>query len=202
MDCSPPGGFVLGFSKQEYWSGLPCLPPRYLLNPGIETTPLLSSVLLCGFFTTSATWIVQTGKSGWGQIWEDNEKLLPVENFQRVSLPTQLLSPLSLTIVRNECQHCAMLLFGHSVMSSSFLPHGLQHSRLPCPSPSPGACSNSCPLSWWCHPTSSSSVIPCSCLQSFPASGSFLMSQLYVLWITLNGLCIKYLLILTKNGKN
>ena len=148
MDCSPPGGFVLGFSKQEYWSGLPCLPPRDLLNPGIEITPLLSSVLLCGFFTTSATWIVQTGKSGWGQIWEDNEKLLPVENFQRVSLPTQLLSPLSLTIVRNECQRCAMLLFGHSVMSSSFLPHGLKHSRLPCPSPSPGACSNSCPLSW------------------------------------------------------
>ena len=50
-------------------------------------------------------------------------------------------------------------------------PHGLQHSRLPCPSPSPRACSNSCLLSWWCHPTLSSSVIPfSSCLQSFPAS--------------------------------
>ena len=53
----------------------------------------------------------------------------------------------------------------------------LQHARLPCPLPCPGACSNSCPLSWWCHPTISSSVIPFySCLQSFPASGSFLMS--------------------------
>ena len=73
-----------------------------------------------------------------------------------------------------------MLLFTHSVVSNSLWPHGLQHARLPCPSPSPGAYSNSCPLSWWCHPTISSSVVPfSSCLQSFPASGSFLMSQLF-----------------------
>ena len=65
-------------------------------------------------------------------------------------------------------------------MSNSLRPHGQQHARLPSPSPSPGACSNSCPLSQWCHPTISSSVIPFpSCLQSFPASGSFLMSQLF-----------------------
>ena len=56
----------------------------------------------------------------------------------------------------------------------------MQHARLPCPSPSPGACSNSCPLSQWCHPTISSSVVPFSCLQSFPASGPFLMSRLFV----------------------
>jgi len=57
-------------------------------------------------------------------------------------------------------------------------PHGLQHARLPCPSPTPRVCSNSCPLSRWCHPTISSSVIPFSFhLQSFPASGSFPMSQ-------------------------
>ena len=56
----------------------------------------------------------------------------------------------------------------------------VQHSRLPCPSPTPRACSNSCPLSWWCHPTISSSVIPFSShLQSFPASGSFPVSQLF-----------------------
>ena len=54
--------------------------------------------------------------------------------------------------------------------------HGLQHARFPCPSPSPGVCSNSYPLSWWCHPTISSSVVPLSsCLQSCPASGSFPM---------------------------
>ena len=68
----------------------------------------------------------------------------------------------------------------HSVMSDSLWLHGLQHARVPCPSPSPGACSNSCPLSQWCHPTISTSVAPfSSCLQSFPASGSFQMSQFF-----------------------
>ena len=70
--------------------------------------------------------------------------------------------------------------FSRSVMSDCFWPHGLQHTRLPCPSPIPGAYSNSCPLSQWCCPTILSSVIPfSSCLQSFPASGSFLMSQFF-----------------------
>ena len=63
----------------------------------------------------------------------------------------------------------------------SFRSHGPQHTRLPCPSPYPRACSNSCPSSQWCHPTISSSVIPFSfCLQSFPESGSFPVSQLFV----------------------
>ena len=70
--------------------------------------------------------------------------------------------------------------FSWSVMSDSLQPHGLQHARLPCPSLTPGACSNSCPSSRWCHPTISSSVIPfSSCLQSFTASGSFPMSRLF-----------------------
>ena len=66
-------------------------------------------------------------------------------------------------------------------MSDSLQPHGLQHARPPCPSPTPEVSSNSCPLSQWCHPTISSSVIPffSSCLQSFPASGSFPMSQFF-----------------------
>ena len=68
--------------------------------------------------------------------------------------------------------------FGHSVVSSSLQPHGLQCTGLPCPSPTLRAYSNSCPLSWWCHPTISSSVIPFSSHpQSFPASGSFQMSS-------------------------
>ena len=63
-------------------------------------------------------------------------------------------------------------------MSDSLQSHGLQQARLPCPSPTPEACSNSCPSSRWCHPTISSSVIPfSSCLQSFPASGTFPVSQ-------------------------
>ena len=70
--------------------------------------------------------------------------------------------------------------FSSSVVSNSLWPHGLQHARPPCPSPTPRAYSNACPLSWWCHPTISSSVIPFSShLQSFPASGSFQMSQFF-----------------------
>ena len=64
-------------------------------------------------------------------------------------------------------------------MSASLWPHGPQHTRPPCPSRTPGVYSNSCPSSWWCHPTISSSVVSSSCPQSFPASGSFPMSQLF-----------------------
>ena len=70
--------------------------------------------------------------------------------------------------------------FSHTVMSNSLWPHGLQHTWLPCPSPAPGACSNSCPFSRWCHPTISFSVVPfSSCLQSFPTSRSLPMSQFF-----------------------
>ena len=70
--------------------------------------------------------------------------------------------------------------FSFSGVSDSLWPHRLQHARLPCPSPTPGACTNSCPSSRWCHPTISSCVVPfSSCLQSFPASGSFQMSQFF-----------------------
>ena len=73
-----------------------------------------------------------------------------------------------------------LLLFGCSVMFNYLWPCELQHARLLCPAPSPGACSNTCPLSQWCHPTILSSVIPfSSCLLFFPASGSFPMSQLF-----------------------
>ena len=70
--------------------------------------------------------------------------------------------------------------FSCSVMSDCLRSHGLQHARLPCPSPTPRVYSNSCPYSWWCHPTISSSVVPfSSCLRSFPASGFFQMSQFF-----------------------
>ena len=70
--------------------------------------------------------------------------------------------------------------FSRSVVFDSLWPHESQHVRPPCPSPTPGVYSNSCPLSQWCHPTISSSVVPfSSCLQSLPASGSFKMSQLF-----------------------
>ena len=70
--------------------------------------------------------------------------------------------------------------FSRSVMSDSLWPHGLQHARSPCPSPTPRVYSNSCPLNWWCYPIISSSVVPLSShLQSFPASGSFQLSQFF-----------------------
>ena len=70
--------------------------------------------------------------------------------------------------------------FSCPVMSDCLQLHGLQHARPPCPSPAPGVYPNSCPSSRWCHPTISSSVVPfSSCLQSFPASGSFPMSQFF-----------------------
>ena len=71
--------------------------------------------------------------------------------------------------------------FSPSIVSDSLWPRGLQHTGPPCPSPTPGAYSNSCPSSQWCHPAISSSVVPSSsCLQSFPALGSFPMSQFFV----------------------
>ena len=76
--------------------------------------------------------------------------------------------------------YLVVVLFSLSVMSDSSRPHSLQHARLHCPSQSPGTCSNSCPLSQWCHPTISSSVVPFSShLQSFPTSGYFPMSSLF-----------------------
>ena len=119
-----------GFSRREYWSGLPF--QVIFLTPEIKPTSLTSSALAGRFFTTSAT--------------------IQFSAFQ----------------------------FSHSVVSDSLRPHELQNARLTCPSPTPGAYSNSCPSSWWCHPVISSSVIPfSSCLQSFPASGSFPMSWLF-----------------------
>ena len=87
-------------------------------------------------------------------------------------------------VVDNNCTYCGdyvvVVVFGHSVTSNSLLPRGLQHARLPWPSLSPRVCSNFCPLSRWCHPTISSSVVPLSsCFQSFQASGCFQMSQFF-----------------------
>ena len=100
--------------------------------------------------------------------------------------PSMFLSQWNLKFSHDDSQHQSnkdnvsrVLLFSYSVVSNSLQPHGLQHTRLLCPSPSPGVCSNSCPLSWWYHPTISSSVPPFSCLQSFPASGSFPVIQLF-----------------------
>ena len=97
-------------------------------------------------------------------------------SFLNVEWVTLKFSVLQLVLL----YYMKLVQFCPSVMSDSLWPHELHHTRLPCPSPIPGACSNSCPSSWWCHPTISSSVVPYSfCLQSFPALGSFPMSQFF-----------------------
>ena len=109
-------------------------------------------------------------------------------------LPTPHHQPQDLCTDHSLCQECSLpqistqslqyfLLFSCSVVSDSLWPHELQHARLPCPSLSHGACSNSCPVSQWCHPTISSSAIPFSpCPQYFPASGSSNESALHIRW--------------------
>ena len=104
-------------------------------------------------------------------------------NTPHEHIPTSLFGKNSERIIGKFYQHtnCSLSVqFSHSVVSDSLQPHGLQHARLPCPSPTPIVYPDSCPLSRWYHPTISSSVVPfSSCPQSFPASGSFQMSQLF-----------------------
>ena len=121
------------FSRQEYWSGLPCPPPGDLLDPGIELMSSVSPEL------------------------QTDSLLLSHQRSPIISVK-----------------------FSCSVMSNSLRPHGLQHASPPCPSPTPRVHPDPCPLSQWCHPTISSSIVPfSSCPQSLPASGSFQMSQLF-----------------------
>ena len=167
------------FSRPEYCSGLLFPSPGVLPNTGIKprsptlqadslpaeppgkpkNTGVCSLSLLQGIFPT---W----GLLHYRQIlWEDVIKYCSFHLADALSA----LSP-----------QFSSVQFSPSVMSDSLRPHGLQHTRPPCPSPTPRVCSNSSPLSRWCHPTISSSIITfSSCLQSFPASGSFPMSQLF-----------------------
>ena len=100
-------------------------------------------------------------------------------------IPSHIKPPLGHMICFSPCEkqpllHNLLLLFNHSVVSDALWPHGLKHARLPCPLPTLRVCSNSCPSSWWSHPTILSSVIPFSShLQSFPVSGSFPMGQFF-----------------------
>ena len=87
---------------------------------------------------------------------------------------------LTTLLLSSRWQSVSSVQFSHCVVTNSLWPHGLQHNRPPCPSPTPGVYSNSCPLSRWCYPTIWSSVVPFSFhLQSFPASGSFPVSQFF-----------------------
>ena len=125
-------------------------------------------------------WECKLGQPPWRTVWRFLKKLsteLPCDP----AIPVLGIYLEKTLIPKDTYTPCSLLwLFSHKVMSDSLRPHELQLSRIPCPSLSPWVCSNSCPLRQWCHPTISSSVSSfLSCPQSFPASGSFLMSQFF-----------------------
>ena len=140
---APPS---MGFSRQEYWSGVPLPSPEGI----ISKHKFQENGYICGSSTKTT------------------------QRAPKLAVIFFKLGSRSL----NVC-YCSLVQFSHSVVSDSLWPHGLQHARLPCPSPTPEACSDSCPSSHWCHPTISSSINPFSCFQFFPASGSFSMSQFF-----------------------
>ena len=140
----------MGFSRQEHWSGLPFPSPGDRPDPWIKPRSPALKVDSCIAGRVFTSWATREAHShSTSQICE-NLPYLAKRDFQF-----------------------------SSVMCDSLWPHGLQHARLPCPSPTPGAYSNSCPLHLWCHQTISFSVVPFSHLQSFTASGSFPMSQFF-----------------------
>ena len=134
---------LLGFPRQEYWSGLPFPSPGDLPDPGIKPT---SPALAGGFFITESP----------GKPHKSCSTLVfTIEKNPHVSGPLHVQ-----TYVVQWYQFSSV-----AQMCPTLWPHWLQHTRLPSPSPTPGAYSNSCPSSWWCYPTISSSVFPfSSCL--------------------------------------
>ena len=107
-------------------------------------------------------------------------KIIPVTLLKTTTLQPSLQPILFILLHFSNSTSVSSIQLSRSVVSDSLWPHGLQHARPPCPSPIPGVHSNSCPLSRWCHPAISSSVVPfSSCPQSLPESGSFPMSQLF-----------------------
>ena len=166
------------YSRQDYWSGLPFPPPGDL--PDQSLLCLLhfrwTLYLLNHQGSPLIQWKTQTTIISCNNM-DDSQR----HNVEKKTGQTQKNTKNTYCIVsfaRNRWSQ-SVRQFSRSVMSDSLPPRGLQHTRPPCPSPTPRAYSNSCPLSRWCHPTISSSVVPFSCLQSFPASGSFQMSQLF-----------------------
>ena len=128
-------------------------------------------------FTIAKTW--KQPKCPWTEEWIKKIWYLYTMEYCSAIKKNEIMS-LAATWMDLEIIILSSVQFSCSVVSDSLWPHGLQHARPPCPLPTPRVYSNSCPLSQWCHPTISSSVVPfSSCLQSFPASGSFPMSQFF-----------------------
>ena len=195
---APPS---VGFSRQEYWSGVPLPSPLNDHAPAAAAKSLQSCPTLCDPIDGSPPgspipgilqarileWVAISFSNAWK--WK-----VKVKSFSRVWLfatprTAAYQAPPSMGFSRQEYwsglplpsplnDHSVQ--FSHSDMSDSLQPRESQHARPPCPSPTPGVYSNSCPLSRWCHPTISTSVVPfSSCSQSLPAAGSFSTSQLF-----------------------
>ena len=140
-----------------------------------ENLPVLSFKIVLGIpdchvnFRISLPSLSLSLATWWDFIKSINHLWIKLTNIEMIYVP----------LFRSLVSLCSVL-FSQSVLSDCLRPHGLQHVRPPCPSPTPRVYSNLCPLSQRCHPTISSSVVPSSsCLQSFPASGSFQMSQFF-----------------------
>ena len=183
MDCSPPGSSVRGILQARILEPVSISYSRGSSQPRDQTASLAPPALAGGFFTTSATWGYFNLK-----IW-----ICPLKNMfmyypntiflsKNINSDSPIFSNPNSYLKFSICpQNAFSVQFSYSVMSNSLWPYGLQHTRLLCPLPTLGVCSNSCPSSQWCHPTILSSVVPFSSFrQSFPASGSFLMSQFLV----------------------
>ena len=156
--CIPAGSSSAGFSRQEYWSVLPCLPPGDL--PDTVTSPALAG----GFFTTSATWEDQ-----WGSQCSWNTLFLYFSCYSypfhlQVSFSFLLTTLLTYEpgqgVLAPDLVQFSSVQLSRSVVSNSLQPHGRKQTRPPCPSPTPRIYSNSRPLSQWCHLTISFSVSP------------------------------------------
>ena len=163
--CASPGDY--GYPRDQY--------PFHLEHPSHlspHSTPLTSNWGLVW-----VPWVIQLMSIGYlfFILWH-------MLTCCSLNTSHRLLSLLAISISQflMSVSRLSAVQFSRSVMYDSLQPHKSQHARPPCHSPTPGLYSNSCPLSWWCHPAISSSVVPfCSCLQSLPASGSFPMGQFF-----------------------
>ena len=166
----------MGFPRQEDWSGLPLPSPGDLPDPVIKSASPVSPALQ---EESSPTEPPRKPNSIFELFLHIVKPLLGGESYGM--LPTSTQSPRAAGPEGCRCWLLFLVVQSLSCLSDSLRPRGQQHTRLPCPSLSPGVCSNSCPLSWWCHPTTSSSVATfSSCPQPLSASGSFPVTPIYL----------------------
>ena len=173
--CSPFQSIPCHEPSEWSWPSFPCQP---LLRPGLVSSPwhwLPFSDLPLFLNFLKCSW----GHSKPCKRWSHSFSSCSSPTLHPTPIPHPVYSLLNRS--SKSVGNKPSVQFSHSVVSDSLWLHGLQHARLPCPSPTPRACSNSCPSNRWCYPTISSSVVTfCSCLQSSPASRSLPMNQFLV----------------------